>query len=132
MLNPSGREEPVFSNASAYTIEALLNRLTVPINDESVDYFRRMEKLSESVQELRVIHYRAIDRSAILGETFAQTHRLTLKPSCPVHIEVSTTNTCSRIFPRCVDGSIIDSGLRSPFNACSILPPLRVPAPVMN
>ena len=69
-LNSSGREEPGFAHAfvaedaSAETIEALLNRLTVPVNEVKPlitslrsDGWRSYQKVSK---KLGVVHYRAI------------------------------------------------------------------------
>jgi ISXO2-like transposase domain/Transposase zinc-ribbon domain len=69
-LNSSGKEEPGFAHAfvaqdaSADTIEAILNRLTVPVNEVKPlitslrsDGWRSYQKVSK---KLGVVHYRAI------------------------------------------------------------------------
>ena len=86
-LNSSGKEEPGFAHAfvaqdsSADSIEAILNRLTVPVNEVkpliTCAKVRRVEKLPEGYQETGSRSLPGhLERSERLHETLPWTHHL--------------------------------------------------------
>ena len=135
-MNSSGEEEPGFGHtsvtkdASAGTIEKLLQRLTFPIDEirsltTSIrsDGWRRYYAIARWPG---VVRYRAILRDPKDSmKLLPWTHRLVTmpRPSYPAVIVEFQTSNCRGIFPKYVIVSTVDFGPMSPFSGCSMPAP---------